>query len=38
MDARAIVIGMTRDKGNVLFGDAEANVSADYFSQKAGEI
>ena len=33
-----MVIGMPRDKGNVLFGDIEANVVADYFPQKAGDI
>jgi len=33
-----MVIGMPRDKGNVLFCDVEANVNADYFPQKAGGI
>lgn len=31
MDARAMVIGVLMGKENVLFGDVEANVNADYF-------
>jgi len=38
VDARALVIGVLVGKGNVLFGDVEANVVADYFPQKAGDI
>jgi len=38
MDARAMVIGVLVGKDNVLFGDVEANVGANYFPQKAGDI